>query len=176
MTGFSNPETTRRRVLLGLGCTALAGPVSGKGAGKGGRRNRIALSRDAVHVIEGGREHVLRDTVFDVTTDYDDSQIGLKIEDRARIDVLRIRLAPGARAIDRFMQIGSGVHIGLLDVKAARQTDHHDDRLDGFVKIQADDIRIDEMKFHQIDRCVTIHQAARVWIGSFEYIAPRMFI
>ena len=72
------------------------------------------------------------------------------------VDVLRVRLAPGARDIDRFVRIEAGARIGLLDVEAAGQTDHSDHPRDGFVQIRDDDVSIDAMRFNRIDRCVLI--------------------
>ena len=151
----------RRSFLAGLCATVI-------GSGAQGNPGRIEIRQGRRHVIEGGREHRFADTIFEVPPGYSGEAIGLEIGPGARVDVLRIRLAPGARNIDRFLQIGPGVRIGLLDVEAAEQTDHHDHRLDGFVQISADDIRIERMRFHRIDRCVTVQQAARLWIGSFE--------
>ena len=171
MTDSSTPQTTRRRMLLGLGCTALASPALAESRGRkkrAGPRTRIALSRDAVHVIEGGQEHVLRDTVFDVTTDYDGNKTGMDIGEGARIDVLRIRLQPGVVDVDRFIRVGKGVRIGLIDVAAADQTRISDDKQDGFLQIRADDVEIGEVRFRNIDRCAQIYRASGVRIGLFE--------
>lgn len=151
----------RRQVLVGLGALTLAPRVAAE-------PRRVEIRPKVQQVIEGGRTHTLSDTIFEVPSDYAGQEIGLKIGPEAVIDVLRIRVAPGAHDIDRFMQIGPGVHIGLLDVEATRQTDHSDEKLDGFVQIRADDISIEEMRFNRIDRCVLVHRAARVRIGSFE--------
>ena len=150
-----------RSFLTGLAAVATAPKAAAQA-------RRLEMRPSARFVIEGGREHSFADTVFEVPPDYSGEEIGLEIGPGARIDVLRIRLAPGARDIDRFMRINSGVRIGLLDVEAAQQTDHHDNKLDGFVQIRADDISIENMRFLRIDRCVMVNEASRLRIGSFE--------
>jgi hypothetical protein len=153
----------RRGFLAGLGAAAVGVRAAAQGAPR-----RVEIRPDSRHVVEGGREHHFAETVFEVPSDYSGQSIGLEIGPQARIDVLRIRLKPGARNINRFLQIGPGARIGLLDVEAAEQTDRHDEKLDGFVQIRADDITIEAMRFTRIDRCLMIQDAARIRIGSFD--------
>jgi hypothetical protein len=137
-------------------------------AGDPDAARRVRLTPDAVHVLEGGRAHALGDTVFDVAADYPGDRLGLDVGDGAEIDVLRIRVLPGVTAVDRCLRLGDGVRIGLIDVVAAEQTDPGDAQADGFVQIRGRDVRIDAMRFANIERCAMIRGASRVWIGSFD--------
>jgi hypothetical protein len=160
-------ETDRRGFLAGLGAAAVGvrAAAAPRAAAEPAPR-RIELRPAARHVLEGGRSHALAETVFEVPGDYSGQSAGLEVGAGARVDALRIRLAPGARNIDRFLRIGPGARIGLIDVEAAEQTDHHDEKLDGFVQIREGDIAVERMRFVRIDRCLMIRGAARVRIGA----------
>jgi hypothetical protein len=157
-----------RRGLLAAGLAAGATWALHPGGAGGQEGRRIAIGAGGPYRIEGSRAHRLSDVIFEVDAERSGNGAGLEIGGGARIDVLRIRIAPGVRRLDRFVTIGQGAQIGLLDVEAAEQTDPNDDKLDGFVQIRNDDVRIEAMRFNRIDRCLMIHRAARVWIGAFD--------
>ena len=104
----------------------------------------IRLTAEAPHLLAGDRTHVLADTVFDVAAGYPD-RIGIEVGDRAVIDVLRVRIRPGVTGIDRFIRLGEGARVGLIDVEAADQTDPTDEKQDGFLQIRVADVRIDAL-------------------------------
>ena len=93
-----------------------------------------------------------------MAADYPDDRIGIEVGDRAVIDVLRVRLRPGVTGVDRFIRLGAGVRIGLIDVEAAGQTERHDEQQDGFLQIRGADVRIDALRFKNIDRCVLVQR------------------
>ena len=57
-----------------------------------------------------------------MASDFSGDRIGLEVGPGAEIDVLRIRVLPGVRRIDRFLSVGAGARIGVIEVKAAEQT------------------------------------------------------
>ena len=166
----------RRQALALLGGTAaglaLGGPLGAeisypvaRPGDIGGRR--VVLDGGETHVIAGNRSHTLADTVFEVTAAPGGARLGIEVGAGARIDVLRIRLAPGVTKVRRFLGLGPGVRIGLIDVEAATQTDLPETQLDGFVQVRNDDIDIEAARFLRIDRCMIINRAAGIRIGSF---------
>ena len=176
MRTVSRHAISRRGFVLGLAAGTVLGPGVGPAFAEGGRRarvrHRIRLTGDAVHVIEGGRAHRLR-------------RHGLRGGrglSRPRRRASRSATAPrstccgcaslpGVTGVDRFLSVGAGVRIGRIDVAAATQTAHPDERLAGFLQIRRPDVRIEAIRFRNIDRCVLIHRAADVWIGSFDCVS-----
>lgn len=167
------PGLGRRAVLAGGAGLALFGAGNDVGAAPpellpDRLPGRVELGGGRPYRLEGGRDHRLSDVTFEVNAGHAGNGIKLDIGEGAQIDVLRIRVLPGVRQLDRFVRIGRGVRIGVLDVEAAEQTALNDDKLDGFVQIRADDVRIEAMRFVRIERCVMIRAAAGVSIGSFD--------
>jgi hypothetical protein len=153
----------RRGFLSGLGLALLS--VRARAEAPSSRREMLQGQR---YFIEGGRTHRLADTVFEVVTEYPDDKIGLEVGDFAEIDVLRVRLHPGVTRMDRFIRLGEGVRIGLIDVEAAEQTDAHDESQDGFLQIRRPNIEVGALRFKNIDRCVLVLKAKNLRIGSLE--------
>lgn len=155
--------TNRRNFLFGLAAIHLSGRAHANEF-----QPRVQVDAETRLIIEGGLKHHLADTVFEVTDERPKDRVGLEIGDFAEIDVLRVRLRPGVTKVDRFIWLGEGAKIGLIDVEAADQTDAHDEMLDGFVQIRRADVSVGAMRFKNIDRCIMAREAKRLWIGSIE--------
>ena len=155
-------EIHRRSFIASVGLSLVCGPRSVVQA-----REIVVLASNGTKVLAGGRSHRLADVTFLVTTDFSDRG-GLEIGPGADIDVLRIRVARGVRRIDRLISVGSGARIGLIDVAAEQQIGAVEGQLDGLLQIRANDVRIEAMEFHGIDRCVTLYRANGVEIGSLQ--------
>jgi hypothetical protein len=153
----------RRGFLIGLGVVALGAQARAEATPL-----RSEILQGKRYIIEGGRVHRLADTVFEVVVEYPDDMIGLEVGDFAEIDVLRVRLHPGVTKMDRFIRLGEGVRIGLIDVEAAEQTDAHDESQDGFLQICRANIEVGALRFRNIGRCALVRNATNLRIGSLE--------